>query len=424
MLRFCRMIPRCVPFAFICSLAMTHVMGVTDQEAFWPQFHGPNRDNKSIETGLLKKWPEDGPKLLWTAKGLGFGYSSVSIASGMIFTAGDIKNQTVITALDMKGQIVWQEGNGEAWLGSYPGSRGTPTIDGDRLYHENPNGDVICMEAKTGKKIWTVNILEKFEGINLTWALAESLLIDGEHVICCPGGPQTCMVALDKHTGELVWKAESSGDKAGYASPILVDCQGLRIIITLTSRAMIGVNADTGELLWRVEHKPYAEENVLMPIYLDGHVFASGVMAGSVQWKINVNEGKASVEEVWRSEDMDNHHGGVLLVDGYLYGSSCVYHKEQWICLDWRTGEKKYVDKGKGKGSLTYADGLLYTLSRERTVGLVKPTPKGYELVSAFKIPKGGKGPSWAHPVVCVVRLYIRHGEFLYTYDVHEIIGK
>jgi len=407
-----------MPFAFVCCFVMTGVLGAAAQENSWPQFHGPNRDNLSTETGLLKKWPENGPDLLWTAKKLGFGYSSASIASGMIFTAGDIKNKTLVTALDMKGRIIWQEQNGEAWLGSYPGSRGTPTIDGDRLYHENPHGDVVCMEAKTGKKIWTVNILEKFKGVNLPWALSESLLIDGDNVICCPGGPQTCMVALDKHTGKIVWKAPSAGDKAGYASPILVHFQGLRIIITLTSGAMIGVDADTGELLWRAEHKPYAEENVLMPIYHDGHIFASGVYAGSVKWKINVNEGKASVEEVWSSKDLDNHHGGVLLKDGYLYGSSCVYHKEQWICLDWKTGEKKYVDKGNGKGSLTYADGLLYTLSRDRFVSLVKPSPNSHEIVSSFKIPKGGKGMSWAHPVVCGGRLYIRHGEFLYAYDV------
>jgi outer membrane protein assembly factor BamB len=226
------------------------------------------------------------------------------------------------------------------------------------------------------------------------------------------------MAALNKRTGEVVWKARSSGDKAGYASPILVNCQGLRIIITLTSGAMIGVNADTGELLWRVEHKPYAEENILTPIYQDRHVFASGVVAGSVMWKIHVKDGKASVEEVWRSKDMDNHHGGVLLVDGHLYGSSCVYHKEQWVCLDWKTGEKKYVDRGVGKGSLTFAAGLLYTLSRERVVGLVRPSPKGHELISSFKIPKGGKGPSWAHPVVCGGRMYIRHGNFLYAYGV------
>ncbi|MHC4654720.1 MAG: PQQ-binding-like beta-propeller repeat protein [Planctomycetota bacterium] len=389
------------------------------KQAFWPQFHGPNRDNISTEKGLLKKWPEEGPALLWTAKGLGHGYSTVSIASGMIYTAGNnIEKETIITALNMDGKELWQVKNGKGWTGDRPGTRGTPTIDGDRLYHESPLGDVICLQAKTGKKIWEVNILDKFKSKNIFWALSESLLIDGDNVICCPGGPQTCMVALDKNTGAVVWKAASTNEPAGYSSPIVVEYKGLRIIITLTLKGMIGVNADTGELLWHVKHVSYADENVFTPIFHDGHVFISSIKAGSVKWKINVKDSKASVEEIWRSNKLDNHHGGGVLINGYIYSSSCIYNKGKWICLDWKTGEMKYAETGVGKGSLTYADGLLYMLSENRAVGLVRPTPDSYGLISSFEIPKGGKGNSWAHPVVCDGRLYIRHGDFLYVYSV------
>jgi len=388
------------------------------EQSFWPQFHGPNRDNISTEKGLLKKWPEEGPALLWTANGLGHGYSTVSIASGMIYTAGSIEKETVITALDLNGKILWQVKNGKGWTGDRPGTRGTPTIDDDRLYHESPLGDVICLQARTGKKIWELNILDKFQSKNPMWALAESLLVDGNHVICCPGGPQTCMVALDKNTGAVVWKAPSTNEPTGYASPIIAEYKGLRIIITLTLKGMIGVNADNGELLWHVEHISYADENVFTPIFHNGYVFISSIQAGSVKWKINVKDDKASVEEIWRSKELDNHHGGGVLVNGYIYASSCMYNGSKWICLDWETGEKKYAEKGIGKGSLTYADGMLYMLSENRDVGLVRPSPDSYGLISSFEIPKGGKGNSWAHPVVCGGRLYIRHGDFLYAYNV------
>ncbi len=402
----------------LISSILTSVACAANQDSFWPQFHGPNRDNLSTEKGLLKKWPEKGPALLWRSQGLGHGYSSVSIAAGMIYTAGSIEKDTVITALNLDGKVLWQVKNGKAWTGDHPGTRGTPTIDGGRLFHQSPLGNLLCLEAKTGDRIWEFNILDKFQSKTATWAMAESLLVDGEHLICCPGGPQTCMVALNKKTGSVVWKAPSTEELAGYASPALIEYQGMRIVITLTSKGMVGVNADTGELLWHVKHKSYADENVMMPIYHDGHVFISTLQAGSVKWKINVKDGKASLEEVWRTQELDNHHGGVLLVNGNLYGTSTFRNRNLWICLDWETGRNKYMDKGVGKGSLTYADGMLYTLSIDGVMGLVRPIPMGHELVSSFKIPEGGKGNSWAHPVVCGGRLYIRHSEFLYAYSV------
>ncbi len=386
--------------------------------ASWPQFHGPRRDNISTETGLLKSWPEGGPKLLWTAKGLGHGFSTVSIASGMVYTAGNIDKDTVITAINTDGEIQWQVKNGPAWTRDYPGTRSTPTIDGDRLYHQSPLGTVICLNAKTGKQIWQLNVIEKFASKNSKWALAESLLIDGDHVICCPGGPQTSIVALNKHNGDLVWKAPSTNELAGYSSPILIEQDGMRMIMTLTAKAFIGVNADTGELLWHIRHESYADENIPMPVYHDGEVFVSTLKAGSVKWKINVQGAKASLEELWRTTEMDNHHGGVVLVNGNLYGTSTFRNSNLWICLDWQTGRNKHMDKGVGKGSLTYADGMLYTFSEDGVMGLVKPTADGHQLISSFKIPAGGQGKSWAHPVVCDGRLYLRHGDFLYAYGV------
>jgi outer membrane protein assembly factor BamB len=399
---------------FTLSLSLTRLVCAIEKDSFWPQFHGPNRDNISTEKGLLKKWPVNGPALLWTARGLGHGYSSISIANGKIYTAGSIGQHTVIIALNYAdGKSVWQVKNGKPWTGAYPGSRGTPTIDGNRLFHQNPLGNLICLDATTGERIWECNILEKFNSKVPRWALSESLLVDGEHIISCPGGPQTCMVALDKTNGTVVWKAPSTGELAGYASPALFEYKGLRIITTLTSKSMIGVNADTGELLWCVKHETYYDENITTPIFHDGEVFVSTVV-GSVKWRVDVTYGKVSLEEMWRTRQLENHHGGVILVNEELHGSSVV-HNHLLVCLDWKTGRVHYRDKCVAV-ALTYADGMLYTLSEDGIMGLVEPTLVGHKLVSHFKIPKGGQGKSWAHPVVCGGRLYIRHGEFLYAY--------
>jgi len=400
----------------IASVIAACTVRAADGEAFWPQFHGPNRDNHSTETGLPKQWPEGGPALLWTAEGIGHGFSGVSIAAGMIYTAGNIEKNTVITALNLDGKVLWQVENGPAWTKDHPGTRGTPTIDGDRLFHQSPVGSLVCLDARTGRKLWQINTLEKFGSKTNKWALAESPLIDGDHVISCPGGPQTCMVALDKTDGSVVWQAPSTGDLAGYGSPMLVELQGLRIIINSTAKAVIGVNADTGALLWHVKHESYADENVMVPIVHDGYLFFSSLKTGSVKWKLNVNDGKVSLTELWRTRELDHHHGGVVLVGGNLYGNSTFRNSKRWVCLDWETGANKHMDKGVGKGALTYADGMLYTLSEDGVMGLVRPTPDGHELVSSFEIPKGGKGKSWAHPVVCAARLYLRHGNFLYAY--------
>ncbi len=411
-------IRQCVFLVLISVMVVTSIVSGADSNSYWPQFHGPNRDNRSTETGLLKEWPEDGPALLWTTSGLGHGYSTVSIARGMIYTAGSIENDTVITAMNMGGEIQWQVTNGPGWTGDRPGTRSTPTIDGNRLYHQSPIGNLVCLDARTGKMIWGFNTLEKFKSKTNTWALAESLLVDGQQLICCPGGPQTSMVALDKNTGSVIWTAPSTKDLAGYSSPSLVEYEGLRIIIALMAKSIIGVNADTGELFWHLKHESYADENVMTPIFHDGHVFISTLKAGSVKWKLNVESDKVSLKELWRTQELDCHHGGVVLVDGNLHGNSTFQNSKLWICLDWQTGDKKYMDKGVGKGSLTYADGMLYMLSENGVMGLVRPGAVGYELVSSFDIPKGGMGNSWAHPVICGGRLYIRHGDFLYVYKI------
>ncbi len=363
----------------------------------WPRFHGPKGDNISRETGLLKKWPEKGPKLLWTRKGLGDGFGCPSIATGLIFVSGNVNDKTTITALDRDGHIRWQVAAGDAWKEAVPGARSTPTIDGACLYHESPLGQIVCLNARTGKELWSVNILKTFDAANVTYGLAESVLIDGEHLVCSPGGNHASLVALDKHTGKTVWAAKSAGDPAGYATPRLIEYQGLRILLTMSQKALLGVNADNGELLFRHPHEvPTFEINATAPIFHDGQIFiTSGYGFGSQMVKLRIDGQKASVATLWKSRELDNHHGGVVLLDGYLYGAAHQRNGGRWICLAWNDGAKKYAEKGVGKGSLTYADGMLYCWSENGHVGLVPPTPERHQPVSRFAAAPGGEGPTW-----------------------------
>ncbi len=382
----------------------------------WPQFHGPRRDNRSTETGLLKRWPDGGPKRLWTASGIGYGFSTVAVADALLYTTGNIGKDTVITALDLAGKTLWQARNGPAWQREVPGTRSTPTIDSGRLYHENADGDVACLDAKTGRNIWSVNILRTFNGRNIRWGLAESLLVDGDRVVCVPGGEAVSMAALNKTTGKTVWTCRGAGDKPGYASPVLIDYKGLRQIVTMMSASIVGVHADTGKLLWRHDHKAYADETVSTPVFHEGLIAVATLGPGAARClRLIVRGQTASVQEVWHTGVLDNHHGGILALDGYIYGTKV---RSTWVCLDFATGNVMYKAEGVGKGSLTYADGMFYTYSERGLMGLVKATPKSHDLLSQFQIPKGGKGPAWAHPVVCGGRLYLRHGDFLYCYDI------
>ena len=385
----------------------------------WPAFHGPNGDNISTETGLLKEWPKDGPPLVWTTEGIGQGYASVILAGGVIYTAGNVNNNTLITTLGLDGKILWQAECGKAWTAGPAGTRGTPTVDGDRLYYENPFGDVVCMDVAGGKKIWEINILDEFDGRNIIWGLSESVVIDGDNVICCPFGKKASVVALDKKTGRVVWTAQGTGDKAGYATASIAKFAGRRIILAMSGKALVGVDADNGEFLFRYKHETKHDVNAMRPIFKNGRVFiSSGYGAGSEMVQLEAGGGKITAKQAWQTKDLDNHHGDVILLDGFLYGADM---KRNWICLDWETGRTKYSDRGVGKGAVTSADGMLYTQAErenQRTLGLVKPAPEGHQLVSQFAFPEGGQGRVWAHPVVCGGRLYIRHGDKLFAYNV------
>jgi len=394
--------------------------------ADWPEFLGPNRDNKSTDTGLLKKWPEGGPKRLWETAGIGEGYASVAIVGKTIYTTGEIDGDCVITALDMDGKTLWTRKNGKAWKGSYPGTRSTPTIVDGLLYHLSGIGNLICLKADSGKRVWAVDILDKFDGRNIMWGLAESPLVVGDMVVCTPGGEDVAMVALDRKTGKTLWKCKADGDRPGYASPIMIEYKGLKQIVTAMSESIIGVRAKDGKLLWRHPHKVFADENILTPLFHDGFLIISGcVRKGTTSLKLNVAGDKCTVEQQWHNKTLDNKQGGLVLLDGKLYGYAESQGKTgPWMCIDFNSGETVFqaapVESSyKYKsGCLTYADGMFYLFADNGNMSLVKPTDEGFKVAGRLKIEDPGKRPTWAFPVVCGGRLYVRYGDKLGVYDV------
>ena len=382
---------------------------VTATMAEWPNWLGPNHDGKSPDTGLLKSWPEDGPKLLWKVTTLGRGHGTPAIANGMIYASGDDAGKFTIYAFDLDGKPQGKIDHGPVYMGDHDGARGTPSIDNGNLYVLGPTGLLGCYDAKTGARKWQHSMSE-FGGLPGHWGYAESPLIYGDLVIFKAGG-NNCIVALDKKTGKGVWA--STGFSAGpeYSSCIPVSFGGADMIVTGTNQGLIAVNAKTGAMLWGDRFSARNTANCPTPAYADGYVFwANGYGKGGVCMKLGQN---GSAAEAWFTKDMVCHHGGYIIDNGCIYGNN----SDGWACLDLKTGQPKWKDRGVGKGSIAWADGMLYLMSEKNGEGaLATCSPEGLKITGRVKV--AGNGPSWAHPVIIGGRLYLRYDTNLYCFDV------
>lgn len=374
----------------------------------WPGWLGPNRDGKSADTGLLKQWPASGPELLWKINDLGKGFSSVAVADGRIYVSGEPSGSLVLRALDMDGKPLWKAENGPAWTANYNGSRATPTYDSGNVYLLSGTGRLGCFDAATGKPRWAKEARE-FGGSPGGWGYAESVLILGNLAIFKPGG-QRCVVALDKSSGRPVWT--SSGFSAGpeYSSCLAFNFGGGSWIVTGTNEGLVCVNAKNGSLAWNNKFAARNTANCPTPAFSDGHVFwANGYGKGGVCVKLSRN----GASDAWTTRDMECHHGGYVIEDGYIYGNN----GGGWACLELKTGKKQWSDKGVGKGSLCWADGMLYLFSEHGgQAALATCSPSGMKITGKVKV--DGDGPSWAHPVVVGGRLYLRYDTNLYCFNV------
>jgi outer membrane protein assembly factor BamB len=385
--------------------------------ADWPQLRGPERNGVSKDTGLIKQWPSSGPQRVWSISSLGEGFGSIAIKGDRIFVQGTKESASVIFCLNRAdGKMVWSAALGpKVNEGRGNGPRSTPTIDNDRVYVLTENGDLACLRAPDGSPVWRKNILKEFGGSNPGWLISESPLIDGDRVIVTPGGNGAGIVALDKMTGKEIWRSKELSDEAGYSSAIAADVGGVRTIMNFTSRAAVGVRASDGKLMWRNSSAANGTANCATPVFADGKVFfTSDYGTGAALLGLSAQGGEVKAQELYFTKEMKNHHGGVVLLNGYLYGFS---GSSGLTCIEFATGKRMWVNRSVGKGSLAYADGMLYLLSEKQVVGLAEANPNAYVEKGRFSIPDQGKD-SWAYPVVVGGKLYIRDQETLTAYDV------
>jgi outer membrane protein assembly factor BamB len=409
---------------FISSVLMFMILSCSERQPVdveIAQWRGPARDGIYPDTGLLKEWPEGGPEMLWAFEGLGAGHGSPVIAGDYIYVTGipdTISSGGFLYKLDLKGNLIWKKSYGPDFTENFPGSRSTPTVAGDLIYVESGAGAVYCLNANTGDKVWSVSFFSDLEADSVQFGYSESVLVDGDRVIFTPGGKINNMVALNRFTGEKIWGSPAYGEQATYSSPILVNHNGNRLVVNLTASSIIGLDADTGEMYWRFFQFQDNKIHANTPIYHDGKVLVCSASrrdsSGLVLLQLSPDGKEAEI--LWRNKEIINLMGGLILMDGYIYGPG--YLQNRWYCIDWNTGETRYVNRDFGGGPVIWADGLFYCYAeREGEMALVEATPEAFRVISKFTVDKG-TAEHWAHPVIGKGMLLVRHGDALVSYRI------
>lgn len=389
----------------------------SDRIGDWPQWRGLHRDGLSRETGLLKAWPESGPKLRWSTREVGIGYGGPALVGPRLYLTGDLADGCYVMALERaSGQRLWKTRVGPpGGNSSYPGTRATPSIDGDLLITMTQHGDVVCLELPEGRLRWQKNLERDLGGIRPMWHFGESPLVDGDLVLCTPGGAQGTLAALDKQTGAVRWRSQGITNPPAYPSVILAECAGVRQYVQLTAQNVFGVEAPSGKPLWTVR-RTGLRAVVPTPVTAGNFVYVtSGYGFGNNLYQIEPSAAGLAATEVYAGKSIVNHHGGVVKLGDYLYGHS---DGAGWTCQDFRTGQVLWQDRGVGKGSVTVADGHLYCRSEDGPVALVEATPAGYRERGRFRQPERSSKKAWPHPVIAGGCLYLRDQAVLLCYGL------
>jgi len=378
------------------------------------QWRGQNRDGIYNETGLQKAWPAEGPKLLWHFDQLGDGHSSASVTEDRIYTAGMKEGIGTVYCFDLTGKPLWEVQYGAEWTENWDGVRSTPVINEGKLFIMSAFGKLVCLDAASGKTIWNVDLMKDYGALNIQWGVTENLLIDGNKLFCTPGGPDANVLALDKITGKLIWKSKGKGEKSAYGSPILITLPGIKILVAMTEKSILGINAENGSLLWSHEQTNQWSVHPNTPVYDNGMLYClSGYGKGGVMLQLSP-DGK-TVKELWRNSSLDSRMGGVIMKNGKIYGSGDKTKKLQ--CIDQKTGNLLFSESIFAPANIISAEGLLYVYSEAGMVGLIEPLADSFKTISSFKVPFGSS-QHWAHLVIVNKKLYVRHGNSLMVYDI------
>lgn len=378
------------------------------------QWRGANRDGIYPDKGLLKQWPADGPKLLWHFDELGDGHSSAAVNGGVIYTSGMVGDKGFVYAISIEGKLLWKTEYGVEWTENWNGVKSTPLYYNGKLYVISSFGKLVCLNAKDGAILWSIDSFMKYDGINIKWGIAENLLIDDNKLYCTPGGATSNVLALNPEDGSLIWKSSGNSESSAYCSPLIVKLKNRKLFVTHTANSIIGLDAANGKLLWKFEHINQYAVHPNTPLYSNGQLFCfSGYGKGAVMLKLA--EDGSTVSELWRSVIFDNQMGGAVLINGKIYGSG---HKSRsWFCIDWETGKELYSEKITGNGNIIFADGMLYCYGDNGEVVLAEPTDTGFKKISSFKVPFGANY-HWSHLVINNKKLLVRHGTSLMVYSI------
>jgi len=401
------MMKRLIGFIAICTLLTD---GFTQEPTSW---RGPTRDGHYPETGLLKQWPAGGPEILWSFEDLGQGHSSAIVDQGMVYTTGMSNDMGFLFKFDLKGNLVYKKEYGPEFSESFYGTRGTPTIVGDKIYLFSGYGKLYCIDNESGDILWNKDLFKDFDGSIIRWGMNETPVIDGDIVYITPGGKKNNIVALNRHSGDLIWTSPGKGELTAYCTPLLFEHNGRKMLATHSESYLMGFDAATGKMLWTQSQTNKWSVHANTPIYHEGRLFyLSGYDQGGGMLELAPDGNSATLK--WTYKKMDSRMGAAVLVDGYIYGSG---DSRVWSCLDWQTGKEKYTSKEIGIGVVIYADGMLYCYSQRGELALVAPDPSGFRVVSKTKVALGSE-QHWAHPVIYDGVLYVRHGKALIAYKV------
>ena len=421
---------------FMMMAAMLVITGMALQAQDWPQWRGHNREGVSKETGLNLDWTSKKPALKWVFREAGFGYTAPTIVGTTLYSQGGSNGKDFAFALDVNtGAVKWKQDLGDEFVDPQNrgnGPRGSVTVDGDKLYLVRGGGQIHCLSASDGKMIWHKDFISDFGGRLMSspnWGFSESPLVDGNLVICTPGGANGNMVALNKNTGDLVWRCTEWTDNASFSSAIIAEVGGIRQYIQQSNKGVGGVSAKDGKLLWKIDNSSYRTAVIPTPIFNDNMVYVTNGYNGGCMGIQLTKEGEGiKADTIYKNRNMDNQHGGVVLINGYIYGHSD-RPSDSWVCQNFKTGEivwsRKHQDTDVGKGSLfAIGDSLVLFGLKNGTLSVVAASPDGWKEFGKIEIPERIKDDQttdkelWSHPVIANGNLYLRDHNLLFCFDL------